>query len=68
MKYEFVFGEDSFSAVNEAGIVSVLQANYRATDRDDKWEVTIRADDLPITDPVTPIAFTDITGRKQSSG
>ena len=54
----------SFPAVDADGIVSVLQGNYRATDRDDKWEVTIRADDLPITDPITPIAFTDITRAK----
>ena len=64
MKYEFVFDENSFPAVDADGIVSVLQGNYRATDGDDRWEVTIRAEDLPVTTPKSPIPFTEITREK----
>ena len=69
IKYSFVFYDESFQAVDRDGIVSVLQANYRAEDSKDKkfWEVTIRVPDLPLVTPVTPIPYEEITRAKAES-
>lgn len=67
IEYHYEFKNDSFKAVDyDSGIVTVLQANFVGVDDTDSmsWSVTIRAKDLPITEPVTPIALEDITLSK----